>query len=169
MALPHPIQHPLQYYRRRQPIHPLRPLRPAQIRLQHRPLRLRRGQPFVPEDHRPSRLLREVALERPGGLGARAFGAVHVEGQADDEQDDVFGLRQRHDLRHIRLELAALDGAARRGDAAGGVAGGEADGLGTQVESHQALARLQFGASGAGGVEETGHGGRLSGVAWETP
>src|SRR5690348_6135247 len=44
-----------------------------------------RREPLVPEPDRERRQFREVACKRARGLGARTFGAIHVDWQSEDE------------------------------------------------------------------------------------
>ena len=99
--------------------------------------------------------LREIAGERPGRLRARAFAAVHVDGQPEHEADDVALSGEREQPRRIGLERLARDGLDAGREPAIGIGDGDADGLGAEIEADQ---RATFRPE-RGGVDERENGG----------
>ena len=59
--------------------------------------------------------LRQVAGEGAGGLDAGAFGAIHVERQAEDDGGDLVFSDEVQDAFGILGELGPLDGFERAG------------------------------------------------------
>ncbi len=96
-------------------------------------------------------------MEAAGGLGSWAFCSVHVEGEAEDIEGDVFGLADFQNARHIGGEFGARDGFAWCCDLQGEVACCDADGFGAEIQAHDALAGFQCGKGGLGEREQGGH------------
>ena len=96
----------------------------------------------------------DVGRELADRLAARAFGAVHVERQADRQRLDLVLLREIGEGREVGRELAALERRERCRQHAQRVGCGDADRLAADVERHQSppishivsyQQRLQFG------------------------
>ena len=107
--------------------------------------------------------LGKIARERAGRLGARAFAAVHVDGQA---QHDAGGLPlggKREHARGVRREGLAGNGFDAGGDAAIRIRHGDADGFRAEVETDQRACRGQVG----GGFDQRQDGGGHG--PWVTP
>ena len=85
------IQQRLQNIRRCKFVHILGPFGAAHVSFDHGSGDRGGAQAFVPEDDGERRQLPEVSGESSGGLAARAFGAVHVQRQAQHDETDVFG------------------------------------------------------------------------------
>ena len=104
---------------------------------------------FVPQQDRQAQR-GEVAGVGAAGLAARAFAAVHVDGQADDDALDGTAGDQGGEFGFVGAELAAFHRFAGAGDTPVGVAEGGADGLRAEVEPDQPAAAGQVGAKFAG-------------------
>ena len=96
-----------------------------------------RGQPLVPQRDRQRRELGEVAGEGSGRLRARAFRAVHVDGQAEHEADCGALGGKRQQAVGVGGEIGARDGLDPGCKSAVGIARGHADGFGAEVEADQ--------------------------------
>ena len=100
----------------------------------------------------------KVAREGAGRLRARAFAAVHVDGQAKHEADRLAFARDGQQAGGVLLESLALDGLDPGGKPAVRIGDGNADGLGAEIKADQPAA---FGPVGCGidqGQDESGHG-----------
>ena len=114
------------------------------------------GQPLVPERDRQIGEFGEVAREGAGGLRAGSFAAVHVERQAEHETNAAtFGGESQHTF-GIEGEGFAGNRFHAGGEPAVGVRGGDADGLGADIEAEQSAAQRQV----RGGLAHFDDGGR---------
>ena len=90
---------------------------------------------------------RQIAGEGARRLRARTFGAVHVDGKAEHEGGGLAFGREHEKPRGISGEILARDGLDAGGEPPVGIARGDADGLGAEVEADQRAADGQIGAS----------------------
>lgn len=95
------------------------------------------GQPLIPENKGNFRHWRGLANEGAGGLHARAFAAIHVERQTDDESSNSMIARKLDHPGHIRREFRPSDRFERRGQPSLDVGQGKTDGFCSQIDSHQ--------------------------------
>jgi len=89
----------------------------------------------------------DIGRELAHRLAARALAAVHVERQPDRQRLDLMLPGEFGEHSEIGRKLAAFQGRKRRGQHAKRVRGGDADGLGSDIERHQSASgheRLQF-------------------------
>ena len=94
---------------------------------------------LVPEDEGQGRQRIHVADEGAGGLNARTLGAIHVEGQADDEGGDV-ELRCLPDKRGCVLsELRSLDRGDRTCQPTFDIRHGDANRLRAEIDPEQSV------------------------------
>src|ERR1700733_7049021 len=82
------IQQSLQYIGRRRAIDRLGAALAAEVGLDHASRHRGRAQPLIPETDLRIVELQEIMREGPGCLGARAFAAIHVDRQAEDQRAD---------------------------------------------------------------------------------
>ena len=101
------------------------------------------GQPFVPERDRQFGELGEIAREGAHRLRARPFAAVHVQRQAEHEAGAAALRGEREQTLGVEREGLARDGLDAGGEPPVGIGGGDADGLGADVEAEQRAARRQ--------------------------
>jgi hypothetical protein len=118
--------------------------------------------PFVPEDDGQGREIAEIAGEGSGGLAARAFAAVHVQRQAQDDEAHIFSGGEFDQGLRIGGEFGAPHRVARRCKLPGVIRRGHADGLGAKVQGHEAQVHGQGRNGGQGGVEQDGHWGAVN-------
>src|SRR5947207_7964 len=79
----------------------------------------------------------EVAGEGADRLGARGIAAVHVQRKPGDEPDDVLAPDECAEPFKVPGELRPADGLGGTGEVPAGIANGETDGLGADVEPGQ--------------------------------
>jgi sterol desaturase/sphingolipid hydroxylase (fatty acid hydroxylase superfamily) len=115
-------------------------LAPAGVLREQVALRAQGRPAFVPQEHGQAECGRQVAGVGAAGLGARAFAAIHVAGQAEDEAGNGPCLRQIAQLRGVVGEPATGERLACRGEAPAGIAGRDTDRLGAEVQPQQRAA-----------------------------
>src|SRR4051794_30624207 len=113
----------------------------ADVGLDHRSLYRLRGPALIPQEEGQIER-REVAGKGADRLRARAVASVHAERQADDQPGDVLALDESAQRFEILGELDPPDGFGGTREMPPGVADGEADGLGADVQSDK-LARTR--------------------------
>ena len=129
----------------------------AHSRVDHLLFSFKTGQALVPKDDRYRRQLAEISGEGSGGLAARAFGVVHVKGQAQHNQPHVFSRREFDQTLRVECKFCALNGVAGSGKLSCVIGCSHADGFRSKVQGHEAQAHGQSGNGGQGGFEEGGH------------
>ena len=101
-------------------------------------------QALIPESEGRGVQAAEIAQERARRLHPRAFAAVHVERQADDQREDLMARDLGDQLLRVGGEFLALDGEQRRADAALDIGKREADRLRAEIDADQPrMARQQ--------------------------
>ena len=141
------VDRPLQYVCGRQLVDQLGASGAAGVGVDQRARDRLRRPAFVPQQHRQAHV-GDVAGEGAGRLAARAFAAVQVQRQADDDAGDILLLEECDQRRLVGGELGAADGLRGGRDAPAGVAQGDADRLGADIQARQPAALRQPGGEG---------------------
>jgi hypothetical protein len=84
-----------------------------------------------------------MASERACRLRSRAFAAVHVDGKPEYDPNGLAIGAERKDTRSVERKFCPHDGLNPRGEAAVGIADGNANGFGAEVETDQGAAAGQ--------------------------
>src|SRR5262249_4324913 len=93
--------------------------------------------PLIPQSNRQFGELGEIAGEGAGRLRARALAAIHIDWQAKHESDGgAFTRKLEHALR-VGGEALSCDGLHARCELSIGIAGGNADRLGAEIEADE--------------------------------
>src|SRR6266487_4519674 len=92
---------------------------------------------LVPQCDRQLGLSSEIAGKRPRRLGARAFGAIHIDGQPQHETDGLTRFGKIEQPGGIDPKALARNGLDADGKAPVGVANRDPDGLGSEIEADQ--------------------------------
>ena len=100
-------------------------------------------EPLVPERDWKLGQLRQIAGESTRRLRARTFAAVHVDRKPEHIARDAPLAGEREQARGIIAEAFPGDRLDRSGQTAVGIAHGNTDGLGAEIETHQCAARRQ--------------------------
>src|SRR5579871_637529 len=101
------------------------------------------GEPLVPEPDRERRKPGKIAGKGAGRLGARAFAAVHVDGQAQHIANGLPLAGERDQARRVGRESLAAHGLDGGGEPPLWVARRNPDRLGAQIKPDQRAARGQ--------------------------
>ena len=109
----------------------------AHVLRDHRALGARSGPAFIPQEHRKPKSLRTVAGKGAARLRTRAFAAVHVAWQTQDDTHNAALSDQRSQAVAITAPFAAAQSLARARKAPPCVTQGGADRLRAKVKAKQ--------------------------------
>jgi hypothetical protein len=157
-SLPHRIQQALQNNRGCQFVYIGLALFVAHSGFDHLLFSFKTREAFVPKYDRQRREFAEISGKSSGGLAARAFGVVHVQGQAQHDESHFFISRKFNERLRVSCEFCANYSVARGGQLSCIIGRGHADGFGSKVQGHEALVHGQSGNGGQGGSKQDGHG-----------
>ena len=100
-------------------------------------------EPLVPQRNRQGGDLFKIAREGAGRLRAGAFAAVHVDWQPKNKAGGAPLGGERQQRLGVGREICACDGCDPGSEAAVGIAGGDADGLGAEVKTDKSATLRQ--------------------------